>query len=385
MSPDLQVKPSAPPKSSKPPRLREARFEDYSQAAALALKFDLDAEDNLAWTNLWTNNPAYREIKGKFPMGWVLETPEGGMAGYLGNIPLSYELEGRKLLAATTRSWVVDSAYRSFSLLLVGTFFQQPNVDLFLATSVNSQSAVPLSVFQCPRVPVGAWDRTLFWITEPLGFAGSYFTKKGWTAAKPLSYPLALGVTLRDYLHGSRFRKTKPDFDVRACPAFDDRFDAFWAALKKKKSKLLLGVRNRVTLQWHFNFALQRNDAWIYTVEDSGGLAAYAVFLRQDRRLVGLRRASLVDFQCLDQEKAPALLTAMLQAAFERCRSDSIHMLEVIGLSPLLETCAERASPHRRQLANWMYFYKTNDPVLNAKLQSADVWEPSLFDGDSSL
>jgi hypothetical protein len=75
----------------------------------------------------------------------------------------------------------------------------------------------------------------------------------------------------------------------------------------------------------------------------------------------------------------------MLRAAFERCRQESVHMLELIGVTPLLEECAERASPHRRQLPNWMYFYKTNDRILSEKLLKADVWEPSLFDGDSSL
>jgi hypothetical protein len=75
----------------------------------------------------------------------------------------------------------------------------------------------------------------------------------------------------------------------------------------------------------------------------------------------------------------------MLRAAFERCRQESVHMLELIGPTPLLEECAERASPHRRQLANWMYFYKTNDRILSEKLLNADVWEPSVFDGDSPL
>jgi hypothetical protein len=385
MNPDLQVSAASIPKSSRPPKLREARFDDHSQVAALALKFDLDTEDYEAWVHLWTANPAYREIKGKFPMGWVLEAPDGSIAGYLGNIPLSYEFEGRKLLAATTRSWVVDSAYRAYSLLLLGTYFQQSNVNLFLATSVNSQSAVPFGVFQGTRVPVGAWDRTLFWITAPQGFTESFFRKKGWAGAKPVSYALSPAVSLGDQLRGSRFRRTVNEPAVTACDGFDERFDVLWQALRKTKSKLLLAVRNREVLEWHFRFPLLHKTAWIYTVEDSQGLTAYSVFLRQDRRQAGLRRVCLADFQCLEQEKAPTLLTAMLRAASERCRRESVHMLEVIGLPPQLEASVERASPHRRQLANWMYFYKTNDRVLGERLNSAEVWEPSLFDGDSSL
>jgi hypothetical protein len=385
MSADLRAKALSASKSSKPLKLREVRLDDHSQVAALALKFGLDADDFPAWKNLWMDNPTFREIKVKFPMGWVLETADGSVAGYLGNIPMRYELEGRRILVATGRSWVVDVAYRPYSLLLMGTYFQQANVDLFLTTSVNSQSAVPLSAFQWVRVPKGAWDRTLFWITYPQGFSESYLRKKGWPAAKLLSYPLSLGLSFRDRVRGDRFLKTGSNFEVLSCKAFDDRFDGFWTALKKRKSKVLLAVRDRETLEWHFKSALLNNIAWVYTLEDSRGLIAYAVFLRQDRRLVGLKRVCLVDFQCLEQEKAPALLTSMLRAAFERCRQESVHMLELVGPTPLLEECAERASPYRRQLANWMYFYKTNDRILSDKLLNADVWEPSVFDGDSPL
>ncbi|MGO9085217.1 MAG: hypothetical protein ACLP6G_22835 [Terriglobales bacterium] len=371
--------------SSKPPKLREARFEDYSQMAALALKFELDTEECEAWMHLWTGNPALREVADKFPMGWVLEAADGKIAGYLGNIPLSYEFEGKKLLAAAVRSWVVDSGYRAYSLLLLATYYQQTNVDIFLATSVNSQSAVASSVFQNVQVPVGAWDRTLFWITNPQGFSESFFRKQGWHLAKWLSYPGAAAISIRDQLAGSRFRKAESGVGILPCASFDDRFDAFWTALKKKKSNILLAVRSRETLEWHFKFALRQNAAWIYTIEGDAGLAAYAVFLRQDRRQVGLRRVCLVDFQCLEQEKAPAFFAAMLETAFERCRQESIHMLELIGLAPSLEEIAGRASPHRRQLASWMYFYKAKDRGLGERLTSPEVWEPALFDGDSSL
>jgi hypothetical protein len=75
----------------------------------------------------------------------------------------------------------------------------------------------------------------------------------------------------------------------------------------------------------------------------------------------------------------------MLRAAFDRCQQESIHMLELIGLSPTLEAAIEPARPHRRHLPNWMYYYKANERSLAEKLKDPAVWEPSLFDGDSSL
>ena len=353
--------------------------------AALATRFQLGFESYEGWSHLWINNPAYREISGKFPLGWVLENPDGAIAGYLGNIPLNYEFEGRKLLAATTRAWVVDTPYRTYSTLLLGTYFKQRNVDLFMNTSINSQAAPAYATFQGIPAPVGDWDRTLFWITNRQGFTKSLLRKKGWAMPRPLTYVLSAGVFLYDQLRSGRFREKANKVPVLSCAGFDDRFDAFWAALRRTKSNMLLAVRSQEVLDWHFKFALQQNDAWIYAVEGDSGLAAYAVFVRQVRPEAQLVRVDLADFQCLEQEKAPALLSAMLQVAINRCRQESIHMLELIGLGPHLEKEVERASPHRRKLRNWMYCYKASDPMLSEKLKSAAVWEPSPFDGDSSL
>jgi hypothetical protein len=372
-------------KPQKPPKLRVARFDDHPQIAALAAKFELRVESYPGWEHLWIDNPAFREIKDTFPIGWVLDNGDGGVSGYLGNVPMNYELEGKKLLAATTRAWVVDLPYRSYSPLLLGTYFQQPNVDLFLSTTVNSQSAPAYRIFEGIPVPQGAWDRTLFWITHHQGFMESFLRQKRKAMARPLSYPLGAGVFLRDRLTRGRLRENGPAVTVVPCPTFDDRFEAFWAALRKKKSKVLLAVRSREALDWHFKFALLRNKAWVYTVEGKSGLAAYSVFLRHDYQPIGLTRMRLADFQCLDEEQAPDSLAAMLEVAMDRCRQESIHMLELVGFSPALEKTLERASPHRRPLSSWLYFYKASNPALAEKLSNSAVWEPSLFDGDSSL
>ena len=385
MNPDPLSQPTRVSRSQKPPKLREVRFEDHPQIAALASKFELYVESYPGWAHLWTNNPAYREIKDKFPMGWVLDTGEGAISGYLGNVPMNYELDGNRLLAATTRAWVVDTPYRSYSPLLLGTYFQQRNVDLFLSTTVNSQSEPAYRIFEGIPVPQGAWDRTLFWITHYQGFMESFLRQKGGAMAKPLSYPLGAGVFLRDQLTRIRLPANRREVTVLPCASFDDRFEVFWAVLRKKKSNLLLAVRSQEVLDWHFKFALQQNAAWIYIVESNSGLVAYSVFLRHDYPQIGLARMRLADFQCLEQELAPDLLMAMLQAAMNRCRQESIHMLELLGVAPELEKTLERASPHRRPLSSWLYFYKAGYPSLAERLKNSAVWEPSLFDGDSSL
>lgn len=383
MRSDAQIQVGPVHKPAKPIRLREASFEDYPQISALESRFQLYPKNYEEWKHLWTNNPAYREAEGKLPIGWVLENAGGGISGYLGNIPLTCEFQGRKLLAATTRAWVVDEDARSYALLLVATYFKQTNVDLFLNTSVNAEAAQAFSSFQGIRVPVGDWDRSLFWITHYPGFAESLLRQKGAPLVGPLSYPLGAGAFVMDRLQGRGFHGDT--VAVTSCPGFDGRFDAFWAALQQKKSHLLMGVRSREVLEWHFKYALISGAAWIYAAEENSRLVAYSVFDRQDYHPVGLTRMRLTDFQCLDEERSPVFLRAMLRTAMERCRRESFHMLELTGLSPKLEKAVEAGAPHRRHLSNWRYFYKANRPWLAEKLKSPSVWEPSFYDGDSSL
>jgi hypothetical protein len=376
---------SALPKTQKSPKLREARFEDYPGIESLVSRFQLNMEPCAAWQHLWTNNPAYRNLAGKLPIGWVLEASDGSIAGYLGNIPLNYEFGGNKVLAATTRAWVVDTPYRPYSLLLLGTYFQQPNVDLFLSTTVNSQSAAAYSTFQGIPVPKGAWDRTLFWITHYQGLTESFLRRSGTKAAKALSYPMSAGAFLRDRLKAADFRTKGHNFSVVPCKSFDERFENFWAALRIRKPNVLLGVRDRESLDWHFHYALEDGSAWIYVVEDRSGLAGYSIFLRHDFPPIGLRRTRLVDFQCLDPERAPELLRAMLGKAVERSREESLHMVELAGVTPELEHALKQTLPHKRELSSWLFYYKTRNAALGEQLQDPAVWEPSLFDGDSSL
>lgn len=386
MSIDLQTNTASPssPKGIKRPKLREARFEDYAQIASLASKFDLHTETYPAWTHLFSNNPAHRALQGRLPIGWVLDI-DGSIAGYLGNIPLSYHLEGKTYLAATTRAWVVDTPYRSYSPLLLATYFQQRSVDLFLSTTVNSQSEAAYSSFQSTRVPVGAWDRTLFWITNYRGFITSYLRKSSSSLAEPLSYPLSAGLYVHDQIKQSHPPKEEGGFPVLAVASFDDRFQLFWEQLRAQKSRILIADRSQEALDWHFKFALQQNRAWLYTVEGKSGLMAYAVFLRHDFPLVGLTRMRLADFQCIVPENSLNILTAMLATATDRCRKESIHMFELVGVTPALEKVLQPTSPHSRLLGSWLSYYKANNASLAGVLKSAEMWEPSLFDGDSSL
>jgi hypothetical protein len=376
------VEPSQP--NAKSPgrgtRLREASRGDYEQIAALESRYGLATGSFERWHHIWLSNPTYRDLQRRWTIGWVIEDERGQIVASIGNIPLSYELAGRKILAVSGRSWVADVGYRSKALALLDRVLNQPNVELYLNNTVNSNSANAVSVFDCSRVPVGMWGESAFWITNYQGFVERLLARKTHGLAKPLSYPFSATAFLKDRLTNKGLRAG--DVEVKSVTGFDDRFDDFWTDLKRMNPHVLLGVRTREVLEWHFKYALLDNQLWIATVVDNTRLAAYAIFVRQDSSAFGLRRIRLADFQSLG---GTVLLEPLLCWALRKCRNEGIHVLQIVGRWLEKGEFIETVAPHRRKLDAWRFIYRANNPSLAATLRDPRAWAPSLFDGDATL
>jgi hypothetical protein len=365
-----------------PPRFREATFEDHEQVSALEARYGLQTKGYEEWRHLWIHNPVYCELP-EWPIGWVCENEDNEIVGCIANIPLRYEFGQRTLVAATSRSFVVDARYRCYAFLLLSRFFTQNNVDLFVNTTVNAKASLLQGLFRAHKVPSGIWNRSAFWITDYPAFASSLLSRKEMPAGKTVSYPLSAGLFLRDAITNRALRSRRNGTEVEFCTQFDDRFEAFWQRVRRDSSGLLLATRSQEVLGWHFKHALAKNKAWVTTVSAGGELLAYAIFCRQDNPSYQLKRMRLVDFQT--SPGRTELLKPMLLRAVERCQDENIHMLEAIGFGSDKKRMIDSLAPHRRELGSWRYFYKTNDHDLAASLQNPQVWDTTCFDGDASL
>ncbi len=362
--------------------IRVARLDDYEPISRLELQYLGENKTQEEWRHLWIDNPVY-QANPDWPIGWVLENDEKRIVGYIGNVPLSYELEGRPLLAATGRAMVVDTDYRGYSLALLERFFKQERVQLFVETTVNGEAIKAHQFFHARPVPTGEWDESIFWITNHQGFVESFLSRKGWQFAKSLSYPISVGLQLKNTLADRAIRARRNGAEIHSCRSFDERFDRFWQQLRCNRSNILLATRSREVLQWHFGTALAQDRALAFTINNGMEIAAYGIFYRQDNAANGLKRMKLADFQALDGRNE--LLTPILFRALSECSRNGIHILEITGLSPDKKQMMRQLKPYKRELSSWRYFYKTRDKSLGDKLQHAQVWDPSCFDGDASL
>lgn len=369
--------------TARSPRLREASFDDHPRIAALQARHALEAKSCEEWKHLWLDNPAYKKSGTRLPIGWVLEANDKGIVGYLGNIPLLYELEGEQLLISVAHSWVVEPPYRSYALALLERYFAQTVVDLFLNATVGPAASDSFAVFGSSPVPVGAWDRSLFWITNYKGFMASWLATKQLPLTKLSGYLLSPLPFLRDLLSGQSRRAAPSGVELQVCLRIDDRFDTFWNVLAKQGPHILRAVRTKEVLEWHFGPALSRGRAWILSAVKNSLIVSYAIFCRYDSAKVGLKRMRVVDFQALAGYEF--LIRDVMSWALERCRNDGIHMLESIGFRADKQTIMAEFSPYERMLPSWLYFYHANQRCLAEKLSNVSVWDPSQFDGDASL
>jgi hypothetical protein len=364
------------------PIIRECYFEDHPQINALGNRYGLVGKNYEEWKHLWIGNPVYNQFD-HWPIGWVLENSNKVIVGYIGNVPLSYEFGGRQIVATTGHAMVVDSQYRTYSLPLLSQFFNQKKVELFTDTTVNSNASKAHQLFKARRVPAGEWDESSFWITNYEGFIASVLDKKGLRLLKPLAYPLSLGLRLARGISKRTSRATQNGIKISSHKTFDQRFDEFWHRLRRAQHNLLLATRSRDVLEWHFQKALAQDRAWVLTASDGSAIIAYAIFQRDDKADIGLKRLRLVDFQTLNRDNE--LLAPLLSWALEQCTREKIHMLEAIGFRPEKQRIIDELTPRRRKLSSWLYFYKTTRKDLAEALQDSGVWDPCCFDGDASL
>ncbi len=365
------------------PRLRPSRFEDYPQIERLESSHGLLTLPGDHWRDIWRENPLRERLGENWPIGWVLEDLSGRVVGSLANVPTRYVFRGQELIAATGRAWVVKSEYRGVALWLMEEYFFQENADLFINTTVNSQAVEAFSTFGSTRVPLGDWQSAAFWVTNYRGFARSALRIKGLPWPEVMMYPAAAALRLKEALTVKAPRATFNPFRVDEVDSFGPDFDAFWGELVARNPEKLLAVRDAPTLRWHFAGALRDGHVRVLTASRTGLLRAYCILKRQDHPPSGLVRMRLVDYQSLESDVD--MLAGLLPHALRRCVADRIHVLEHVGADLPKMQRFDCFAPYRRKLGSWPFFYQAVAPALDAALRTPEVWDPSAFDGDSSL
>ena len=361
------------------PTLRLASLDDCQRISLFEVSQQLSGTPPDGWNNLWLNNPLWPRLRQDWPVGWLLEDAEGRLVGSLVNIPTLYTFRGRELICANGRGWAVAPEFRGFAPQLMGEYFDQPNADLFINTTVGPNAAPTISILS-DRVPVGNFQTAPYWVTGYRGIAKKALQKMHVPAFRIFVYPAAVALRLKDALTAKSLPAVSKSIVVEFADGFDARFDAFWNQLVRQNFDKLLAVRDRRSLAWHFEIPQRTGSLWIITAMRHGLLRAYGIFNRQGRN-DGIPRMQLVDYQTLDPDED--LLPGLLQVALQRCANENLLVLEQVGCGVPKHASFDDYAPYRRKLRSWCYYFRAADPAIHAELSRPEVWDPSMFDGDA--
>jgi hypothetical protein len=360
--------------------VREATFGDYEAICQVKRRNGLGCEDYLDWVRLWNDNPFRLELS--VPIGWVLESKTQGIVGTFSNIPRMYTFNCEPVRAAVASAWAVDPHFRSAAIFLINKYFTQKNVDLFLNTTASPQAGVLFKAFKCKEIPGPSFARILFWITNYTGLAGTLLRKARVPAFAGMRHAAGIALRCQDLAHLPKGRYQGKE--ICLLPSFDERFDAIWELLCRRRGRLL-AVRTREALTWQFRPAPEYGAPVILGLLEGNSLSGYLIMKRYDQEQFGLRRFRVVDIQALRDEASTIL--SLMSAALEHAARCGVDVVEAIGFHESKRNFLERLNPRHRSLPSCPYLYRVSANSrlpLNA-LHEADAWDPSPFDGDAAL
>jgi hypothetical protein len=376
-----QLTSAPPPGPLSTPRLREAGFADYPQIYRLESTFFSDSLPPDARRGLFEDNPLWPRLQDTWPIGWVLEDADGRIVGSVNNIPSSYQLDGNVRICGNGHCWAVLDQYRGYATMLMDEYFNQEHSDLLVSAKVGAD-ATPVWSAYAQRVPIGDWGTAAYAITRYTGFARTALNIKRVPFAGALALPVAASLRLKDALTAKALPDGPRSVEYSEVGGFDARFDAFWRELVEQNPGMLLGARDTDSLRWHYAIPLRAKRLWILIATRNNVIRAYCV-LKQHFRPTGVRSMKLVDYQTLDYDTD--LLPGLLKLALRRSAAENCYVLEHHGCGLPKMHSFDRLANYRATKPSWSFYYYTDDPALDVRLADPAVWDPSEFDGDSSL
>lgn len=358
--------------------IREFSRADTSRVADL-LSTNFALLPAIAWEEglahiLW-NNP---NSVGTAPMGWVLDHPDEGIVGFLGNVLHPFHVVDREVRAASTTAWCVAPRHRSLGLLLAEAFLEQEGADILFNTTANQIAGELFLRLGFQQVPTGWFWDVLYWVARPAHFlrgAAVHLTGSramGAVAAVSGTIPLATLESLRGL--GQKQRSAVP-LELSVLEVFGDEWQHCWDSWRKG---LITGVRTPQQMRWR----LACDDGRSFCVRGPGAeLLGYATC-----RLKVDHRGSLLRLRIMDlwaKPGRPDVIRRIVEAAKELAVKWRCGSLEVCGMSENVRESLAPLRPRHRRMSAWPYYIRARDHSLAAELEDPKRWHPTEYDGDS--
>jgi hypothetical protein len=371
--------------SPAPAKVREAKFSDYEGVTNLKQRWGLVPDPLENWEHLWRDNPALNHPHASHAIGWVVEAG-GRIVGYLGSIPSVYRFGDETLAAVIGSGFVADPAYRAHTVRLMGAFYAQKTVDLYISTTAVESTGKIACAFGCEPMPQPDYETVLFWVLRPYPFLQTVMEK---LRVKPAISPVVgtLGsLALRvDKLFRRRWpRGAAKDLTVIEMKAKDmgEEFEILWNE-KLGEGTRLLADRSLETLRWHYDLPADRAKTSVLCCRRQGQLIGYLVIRDEAGQTNGLRRSLIADM--IVKQDDPEIVKTLLVAAYKHARQAGSHVMELQGFPAHIRRLCALWNPYKRSFPATPFYYKGATSSLHKILADGAAWYGTPFDGDTTL
>ena len=368
-----------------PAKVREAKFTDYAAITDLKRRWGLTPDPLENWEHLWRHNPALKQMQTNRAIGWVVEA-EGRIVGYLASISSLYRFGDRTLTAVVGSGFVAEPAYRAHTVRLMGAFYAQKPVDLYISTTAVEATGKIACAFGCEPMPREDYATVMFWVLRSYPFLQTVMRK---LEIKPSLSPfvgflgsIALGI---DKLFRRRWpRGSAKDLKVSEMKAgeFGEEFEILWNE-KLAEGTRLLADRSLEFLRWHYAVPGDGAKTSVLCCRKNGRLFGYLMIRDESGLANGLRRSLVADM--LVKQDDPEAVNSLMVAAYNHAKRAGSDVLEVQGFPAGIRSLCSQWNPYNRTFPATPFYYKGAVPALHKTLADGAAWYPTPFDGDTTL
>jgi len=198
----------------------------------------------------WHNNPNMNDA---IPRGWILLSDDGKIGGFLGNIPVKYQINGQEQIVCGATSWYVAPDFAKKGMELFYAFLKQPPP--FLDTTPTEKVARVLrglKFFQLKKewlkreaiYPIQAKE---FWVFIVNKFSSNKYLEFALKLIGLLVVPL-IAMYQKAYEFKILFLDKK--YEAKEIIRFDSSYSQLWTQLKNQYK--VIAVRDWEALNWYF-------------------------------------------------------------------------------------------------------------------------------------
>ena len=360
--------------------IRKVSFKDYKKIKLLFKRNNLRILSFSRWKSLWSKNPFLKNKKNDWIKGWLIEH-NSSVVGHFGSFPTYYNFQNKPYRCSVLYGWVVDKAFRSFSVLLLKKIYSQPKVDFFLCSTTNKRAGTIMESLKSKQIPLDQLNYTSFIILNLKKTLEFFLKKKKITTNK---YFLSLSSYVVSVLLSKKIKTWESKFkenSIFKCKKIDSKFNLIWKNIKKKNKNLLLLQRDKLNLNWRLNYFLKKNKAWIFISYNKKKINGYAVCIESKNEKDGLKKAFLIDLISLEEDEKISI--NLIGASIKEGKKRNCDIFEFKVFDKSQKSIISVFNPFERKLLNNPFYYKSNNEKLNKMLNKEKYWAPSYIDGDS--